>query len=222
MNRINTSLLVVIAMLLSTPTLAKLYKWTDENGQVHYGDEVPQRYLKQEHSEVSEQGLKVKSVDAAETEAEKAERLRQEQAQKLKEQKEKEQRQRDRVLLDTYTTERDLTAARDARIEAVNSQLQLSESIIQDSEAKLMKTQKLIDSLKAQGKTVPEDMHKKMQREQRQLETHKEVAKGHSEKRDAINTQFDDYILRFRELKADQQKRRDVIEAKRRATENGQ
>ena len=122
--------LILVICAIAAPVQARLYKWIDENGQVHYGDSVPAEYLSKEHKELNEQGLSVKEVEAAETDEQRAERLRQEQVKKRKEQRAAEQRQRDRVLLDTYTTERDLVAARDARIEAVGSQIQLSTSII--------------------------------------------------------------------------------------------
>jgi hypothetical protein len=204
--------LITMAALVAAPAQARLYKWTDEAGQVHYGDSVPAKYLKKEHKEMNEQGLAVKKVDAAETEEQRTERLRLEDLAKEKEKHEEEQRQRDRVLLDTYTTERDLVAARDARFEAVDSQIQLSESIMDDSRKKLAASEKLQQSLKAQGKKIPDTLYDKIEREQRQLATQEDVKRSQLEQRQAIADQFNGYIERFRELKAEQQKRREELE----------
>jgi len=208
--------LFFIMCTVTAPVQAKLYKWVDENGQVHYSDTVPAKYLVKEHKEMNEQGLSVKKVDAAETEEERAERKRIEQVKERKQQREEEQRRRDRVLLDTYTTERDLVAARDARIEAVDSQIQLSDSIIEDSIKKIDKSEKLVDSLKAQGKIVPETLYEKVDGERRQLETQREVRRLHIDKRKSVTNQFNDYILRFRELKSEQLRLREQIEARNR------
>ena len=208
--------LFLVISTMAAPVQAKLYKWVDDNGQIHYSDTVPVQYLIKEHKEMSEQGLSVKKVDAAETEEQRVERRRIEMVKERKQQREEEQRLRDRVLLDTYTTERDLIAARDARIEAVESQIQLSDSIIEDSVKKIDKSEKLVASLKAQGRIVPETLYQKVDGERRQLDTQREVRRGHEDKRKAVNRQFSDYILRFRELKSEQQRLRELIEARER------
>lgn len=209
-------LLIIASVVVAAPVQAKLYKWTDETGQIHYGDSVPAQYLTTEHKVMNEQGLAVKQVDAAETDEQRAERARLALEKKREEDLLAEQRQRDRVLLDTYTTERDLVAARDARFEAVDSQIQLSESIIEDSRKKLTASEKLQESLKAQNKPVPDTLLEKIEREKTQLATQDEVMASHVEKRQAVSDQFNGYIERFRELKAEQQKKREELEAKRR------
>ena len=40
--------LLVLALLLSTPAAAQVYKWTDPSGKVHYGDRPPDDAKKQE------------------------------------------------------------------------------------------------------------------------------------------------------------------------------
>lgn len=207
----------LLATLLAAPAVeAKLYKWVDENGQTHYGDAIPPQYQKKDHQVMSQSGMKVKDKKAMPTEAELAEERHKRMLKAEQEKQIKLQRQRDRVLLDTYTTERDLVAARDARIEAVDSQIRLSTDIIEDAQRKLEATEKRIEQLQSQNKNVPQDLYTKMEREQKSLQTHERVARGHKEKRAKISVQFDDYILRFRELKADQQRKRDELEARRR------
>jgi hypothetical protein len=204
--------LIVICAFLAAPVHAKLYKWTDENGEVHYGDSIPAQYLKKQHDELNQQGLTVKQVSAEETEAQRAEKARLAEIQKEKAKKQAEEQKRDRVLLDTYTTERDLVAARDARFEAVDSQIQLSQSIIDDSQKKLASSQKLADSLKAQGKPIPDTLTAKIEREQSQIATQEDVKQSRVKQRKDIATQFNGYIERFRVLKAQQEQMRQELE----------
>ena len=212
---------VVLVLIFAVPTAnARLYKWVDENGQVHYGDSIPYEYSKREHTEMSNKGVTLKKNKALPTEQELVQMRIERQKQKQEERLAKEQRQRDRVLLDTYTTERDLIAARDARIEAVESQIKLSRSIIEEARTNLDKSEKLAAALKQQKKQVPETLFTKIEREKRSLEIHKKVGNGHIEKRAQISKQFDAYIARFRELKAVQQRKRDELEAKRREALN--
>ena len=206
----------LLFILCSVPAQAKLYKWVDDNGQTHFGDKIPTQYLSKEHKELNEQGATVKTHDAAETEEERAEKRKQERARKEEEKKARLQAKRDRVLLDTYTTERDLIAAKTARLDAVASQMQLSESIIADAERKLEATEKRIKAIKASGREVPKNISDKMVREEKQLATQRKIARGHLDREQKINTQFDGYIERFRELKANQKRIRDEREARRR------
>ncbi len=210
----------VYSMLLGSMTLsmsvqAKLYKWVDENGQVHYGDKVPPKYLKTERQELNEQGALVKKYDRAMTAEEKAEKRRLEAEQRKRENEKRAQALRDRVLTDTYTTERDLIAAREARLDAVDSQIQLAEDIINDSAIRVEKTEKLIMSLRDQNKIIPEATYAKLEREKYQLATQKGIAEGHRIKRQEIIEQFDGYILRFRELMEAKRIKREKQERRR-------
>ena len=209
-------IIFVISALFVANANAGLYRWVDEHGNVHYGDKVPPKYLKQEHEELNEQGTMVKKHDRAMTAEEKAEKKRQEAEQKRLENEKRAQALRDRVLTDTYTTERDLIAARDARLDAIDSQLQLSKDIIESSTEKVEKTQQMIESIKASGKMVPEATYAKLEREKLQLATQKGVQQGHQIKREEVIVQFDGYIERFRELMAEKQKKREAY-AKRKA-----
>jgi hypothetical protein len=205
-------LLIVISVFLSAQAQAKMYKWTDEKGEVHYGDSMPAQYLKKEHSELNQQGLTVKQISAEDTDAQRAEKARHAQMAKEKADRLAEEQKRDRVLLDTYTTERDLVAARDARFEAVDSQIHLSESIISDSQKKLDAGEKLAKSLKAQGKPIPESLEDKIKREQSQIATQEDVKQSRVKQRKEIADQFNGYIARFRVLKVEQAKRRQELE----------
>jgi len=179
---------------------AKMYKWVDEFGQTHFGDKIPAQYLDKEHRELNDQGATIKKFDALPTAEEKAALRKQAQIKKEQEHILKEQRKRDRVLVDTYTTERDLIAARDARLEAVDSQIQLSNSVIENTKRKMAQTEKTIENIKKSGRKVPENFINNLEREKKQLATHEKIAEGNKEKRSKISVQFEDYISRFREL----------------------
>ena len=213
-------LILMMSTLFVANAQAGLYRWVDENGAVHYGDKVPAKYLKKEHDELNEQGTTVKKHDRAMTANEKAEKNRQEAERKRLENEKRAQALRDRVLTDTYTTERDLVAARDARLDAIDSQLRLSKDIIESSKVKVTKTEQLIKRIKESGKMVPEVTYVKLEREKLQLATQQGVQQGHQIKREEVIEQFNGYIERFRELMAEKQKKRDAY-AKRKADREG-
>jgi len=202
---------ILLLTSLSFSAQAKMYKWVDDEGQMHFGDKIPAQYLKKEHDELSDQGAVIKRVQAAETEEEKAAKRALERERKKKELAARKKRQRDRVLLDTYTTERDLVLARDARIEAVDSQVQLANSIIDDSDKKILALDGQINAIKSSGRKVPKDMYVQRERLEQQMKLHARMADKHSKRRDEIATQFNGYIERFRVLKAEQKAKREKI-----------
>lgn len=205
---------LTLLIIIVSPVQAKMYKWIDENGQTHFGDKVPVQYLEKEHKVLNQQGVTIKKIDAMPTEEELKEMQRLAEIKKEEDIKIKESKKRDRVLLDTYTTERDLVAARDARLDAVGSQVQLSESIVLESERKLKQTQDQIANIKAHGNEVPKDVSDKIAAEESQLATYKEVAKGHHNRKQEIMEQFEGYIKRFRELKDNGRKIKEERSAK--------
>ena len=213
-------LILIMSALFAVSAQAGLYRWVDEYGTVHYGDKVPAKYLKQEHQELNEHGTTVKKHDRAMTAEERAEKRKQDAERKRLENEQRAKALRDRVLTDTYTTERDLIAAKDARLDAIDSQLQLSKELIKNTEEKVTKTEKLIQNMKASGKVVPEATYAKLEREKLQLATQKGVQQGHQIKREEVIVQFDGYIERFRELMAEKQRRREAY-MKRKAEREG-
>jgi len=56
--------------LMSGPAVAqKLYKWVDENGQVHYGDKVPPEYANQDRDVLNKRGMAIGHEEGTETPA---------------------------------------------------------------------------------------------------------------------------------------------------------
>jgi hypothetical protein len=207
--------LAVILLSSTFSAQAKMYKWVDENGQMHFGDKIPPKYLVKEHDELNAQGVSVKHRPAAKTPEQKAEARRLKNEQKKAALIEKKKRQRDRVLLDTYTTERDLIVARDSRLDAVGSQIKLAETIISDSNKKIDTMEKQITQIRASNREVPLDLYDRVDNEKQQVTVQTTVMENHIIRRDEIAVQFKDYIDRFNVLKANQKAKRERLAKER-------
>ncbi len=207
--------LSVVIIASSFSVQAKMYKWVDEDGQIHFGDRIPAKYIVKEHDELNEQGVVLKHNDAAKTAEEIAEANRLESERKQAALIEKREKQRDRVLLDTYTTERDLIVARDSRLDAVDSQIQLALSIIKDSNNKIESMEKQITEIKASNREVPPDLYNRIENQKQQVSVQSKVMENHRKHRDEIAIQFNDYIERFKVLKTEQKLKREQIARQR-------
>lgn len=196
--RITLFALPVVLIVSSFTVQAKMYKWVDEDGQMHFGDKIPQKYLVKEHDELNEYGVKTKHREAEKTAEEKAKERHLEQARKKAALAEKKQKQLDRVLLDTYTSERDLVVARDTRLDALATQIQMSEAFISDTNKKIESMEKQVTQIKAAGSEVPVDLHNRLNSEKQQVAVQMEVMKNHKKRSEKISAQFNGYIERFR------------------------
>jgi len=179
---------------------AKMYKWADEDGQIHFGDKIPQKYLVKEHDELNEHGMKTKHREAEKTAEEKARERHLEKERNKAAVAEKKQKQLDRVLFDTYTTERDLVIARDSRLDSYATQIKLSEAYIDDTNKNIESMEKQVARIKASGREVPKDLYDRIDSGKQQVASQTKIIKSHKKRSDEISVQFNAYIARFRDF----------------------
>ena len=188
------------------PAMAEIFKWTDEKGRIHYGDQLPEEQVEKGHNELTKSGVTAKSVDRNKTAQERARddeqknKIEQEKAARLE--KEREQAVRDRALLETYFSETDLIRMRDQRIATIEGTIKLTQ-------ANLESIQSQVKQLEQEVSTHPEnsDIRKKSELKLGEAKSQEaSFAKFITLKRDEqgeIRRQFDSDLARFRELRGD-------------------
>jgi len=195
---------IFTCMLLSPNAYAGLNKWVDEKGNTHYGDRVPAKYLSKEHSILNEQGVTLRTSKAMKTEEEQSEEDKQRKIDAAENKKRliaaRKQALRDRVLLDTFTTEGDLTLVRDARLDAIDSQISLAETLIKNDEVKLTNVKSRIKSIEDSGRKAPENLHNEVISLGRQLENNFAFIEDKNNERNELLKTFEEDIKRFRQL----------------------
>ncbi len=205
----NTGLFLLLLSLV--PAYAARNKWVDDKGQTHYGDRVPAQYLGKDRQVLNDQGMVIRKHNRLKTEEEltKAQRKKAIKAENIKREliAQRKRDLRDRVLIDTFTTERDILMARDRRIDAVTSQINLTETIIKEDEKKLAAIKKRIENIEKSGRQAPANTKKSLINASRQLETYYQFIETKNQERENILQGFDRDIKRFRELKAARKRR---------------
>ena len=192
--------LVMAAILISSSFLvqAKMYKWVDENGQMHFGDKIPQKYQEKEHEELNDRGVSMKHLAAAKSPEEIAEERHLEKERQKVARAEEKQKKLDRELLDIYSTERDLVMARDSRLDAIATQVQMSEVIIQASNKKIESMEKQVVNIKASKREVPIDLYNRIDSEKQEITVQNRVMLKHKKRSKEILEKYNGYIERFR------------------------
>jgi hypothetical protein len=198
-------LLAVAAALNATSALgAGLYKWTDEQGVVHYSDQMPADAINKGSVVFDKQGRPRKKIEPALTpdqiKAKEAEDERQRAAARVQEVK----MRRDTALLHSYTSEEEIEFARTRALSAIESQLKSAEEYTTELSRRQheLQTQKLASA----GKAFPRALDTELAGIDEELARQAKLLVQRKAELAAISLKYDDDKQRFRELRAEQQK----------------
>lgn len=174
------------------------YRWVDDQGVVHYGDQIPPEYAGKDREIMNPQGVPVKHVDgqkspdqiAAETRA---------RAAVIK------QKQHDTFLVTTYTSVKDIEALRDARLEQLKTQRTAGQQYVESLRARLgaLQTRALSFrpySANAAARSMPDDLAEDLVRTLNEMNTQTGALAHQSEEEANLRAQFQADIERYREL----------------------
>jgi len=194
-------LLLLPALLTTTASQAeRLFKWVDEDGKVHYSDRVPPNHSKQERKEYDERGRTVKVYERARTAEEKAEAKRQAALEEEKKKQAEKQAVHDRSLMATYSSEEDMMMARDGKLAAVDSLIQLTESRIESTETRLREYAEEAADYERSGKPVPSMLQEQINTARELITDNREFVQEKKREREEIAARFNADITRYHEL----------------------
>jgi hypothetical protein len=103
----------------------RVYKWVDEDGQIHYGDSIPPEFSDLPKQVLNDHGITVDHLEGRKTPEQLA---AEKQARELALQKELQNRA-DQALLQTYLSVDEIVMHRDRRIELFQAQSRVTELI---------------------------------------------------------------------------------------------
>jgi len=177
----------------------KLYKWTDSQGQVHYGDHVPDEYATQEQHVFNKQGVEVDRIEAQKSPDQAA-------AEELRLRAIEERRRRDHNLLTTYASVEEIERLRDQRLALLTDQIKVAAQFLDILHGRLDKLR--ADAMRfkpysenPQAPRLPDAIAEDMTRVGTDIRTQEEnLRQKHAEQAD-LQTQFGADIVRYKELK---------------------
>ncbi|HSH84443.1 MAG TPA: DUF4124 domain-containing protein [Guyparkeria sp.] len=200
------ALALALAFLPLQSESARLFKWVDEHGNVHYGDKVPPQYSKQERKVLNDQGVQVDTLEAAKTPAQIAEERRLEEIRREQERLQARQRSHDRMLLSTFTNEDDMILTRDGKIAAIDSVIGITRTRVEKLKQAIEEDTRRAANLERAGHAVPGDLGKRIAGNRERIERYARFIEAKQQEQEAIRRQFESDIRRFRELKSMQSK----------------
>jgi chromosome segregation ATPase len=193
-----------VALAWAAPADAgKLYKWVDDDGNVHYTDRPPPESSKEERQVLNERGMVTDTLERQKTpeeiaaaEALEQERLRQE---KLAE----EQATSDRALLATYSNIEQIEMALAGRINSIDSQINVASSTISTLETRLAELEQRAAQISNNDKPVPEPLQKQIDDTRDELLNNQRYLMRKHEEQETTREKFQNDIDRFKKLRGE-------------------
>lgn len=184
--------------LAATSSERGTYRWTDDQGVVHYGDSVPPQYAQKERTVLNSRGVEVRRLDAQKTPEQLAAEARaRENIIKLK--------QHDAFLMNTYTSVKDIEALRDTRLDQLHGQKVAAELYVDSLHARLSALQTRALSFKPYSPRpaahrMPDDVAEDLVRTLNELRTQNNALMAKTEEETTVKAQFQADIERYEEL----------------------
>ena len=201
-NLILTSALLILAPLAATADEQKVYKWTDKDGVLHYGDSIPAEYAELPKEVLNDRGVTIDNLEGKKTE-EQLELERQENERRVAMEL---QRRADQALLATYLSVEEILMHRDRRVELLQAQSRVTELYLSNLARRLellraeaSKYKPYSDSPDAPS--IPDDLADDLRKTKDTTQRHeRNLQKFQSDEREIIQ-RFDGDISRFKRLK---------------------
>jgi hypothetical protein len=193
---------VALASLLPGANAAT-YRWTDEDGKVHYSDKAPPDAPKGA-AVLDKQGRQVKKIDAPlSPEAIKA-KADEDARQKAEAKARDDQARKDRALMQSYTSENEIDLARNRAVSTLEAQITSAMSFSEN----LQKQQKALAARKQTyaGKPVPIELERESASVEEELSRQNILIRQKQEELAMVAEKYDTIKQRWREIVADKER----------------
>ncbi len=182
----------------SSSSAKTTFRWVDDQGVIHYSDEVPPPDAGRDREIMNAQGVPVRHLEGQKSAEQLAAEAR-ERAEVIR------QKQHDTFLVTTYTSVKDIEALRDARLEQLKTQRAAGQQYVESLRARLSALQARALTFSPYAATpgarpMPDDVAENLVHTLNEMNTQTSaLAKGAQEEAN-LRAQFQADIERYREL----------------------
>jgi Domain of unknown function (DUF4124) len=192
--------LIIVCGAWIQPAWSGLYRWVDENGHVHFSDQVPPSYSQIERTVYNDHAQVTDIIEAPKTQEQLEAERHQAQLEEEKRSLAQEQAKRDRALLRSFISEQDLIIARDNRITTIDSLIRITKEKLIELKKKSGELEAKAEKYTKRNKPVPESIAAKLASVRDQIEDLNTIITSKIEEKHAIEVRFEDDVKRYREL----------------------
>ncbi len=199
-----------VALLGPDPLAAqqkRLYRWVDEQGRVHYSDQLPPSEVQRAREEYSERGTKLRRVERALTPEEReAMRLAALAAEEERQRREAEEAEK-RKLLQMYPSEEHLLRAHQDQLRLLDRQINTARVMLESEESVLAQLLARAAEADASGQRLPPTLTERIKEmRQRVAASRAELTRLEGERRSAQEQQQSE-LERYRRVRSELEER---------------
>jgi hypothetical protein len=189
----------------STASTGKVYRWVDNEGVVHFGDQIPPEYAPIDRQVLNQQGITVGTEQGTVTEEERAAE-RQASAEK---DASRAAAQRDEVLLNTYLSVEEIEVLRDRRIGLIEDEISVTTNYLHSLKDNLARLQAEAGKFKPystdpDAEQIDEKLAKELSDTVDSIALYEKTLEDARARQNQVTMAFEADISRFKELKSPQ------------------
>jgi len=202
------SSIAVISLLMAQPATAGKFKcWTNNDGVKECGSYVPAEYSQKRIETRNESGRVIDVDKRAKTKAELAEIVRLAKLKKIEDEKIAAQKKEDDILLNTFSSERDINMLRDSKVNVIEGIITVTQSNNKALRKKLEKLQNKAANIERRGKKPHQRVLDDIKAIEKRIHKNvKSIKLKHAEQK-TIRAKFNKDLEHFKELKNKRTKR---------------
>jgi len=198
-NTIKITTLLMLALTFSGQ--AKLYKWVDEDGKVHYSDKMPPDQIKNAHQELSEHGVVKEKVARALTDEErevkaKELKIQQDLLEQKKQEAERIEKERN-ALIKSYSSAEQITRLKSERVSALKRNIQMAEENLVIQNRNLNDLLKRAADKERSGEVVSDTFLNQIEQTKMQIENQKEFIVDKTEEIKTTEVKYDSELEKY-------------------------
>lgn len=188
--------------LLTAADDAKVFRWVDSEGVIHYGDSIPAEYAELPKEVLNNRGVTVENLEGKKTEEERAAEAAENERRMAREL----QQRADQTLLATYLTVEEILMHRDRRVELLQAQSKVTELYLSNISRRLEGIRREASrfspySEESDAPMIPAELAAELRRTKATIERHENNLKKFQTDEKLIIARFDGDITRFKILK---------------------
>jgi hypothetical protein len=194
--------LAVLASQAQAREEQKVYKWTDKDGNVYFGDSIPAEYAERPKEVLNDQGVAVEELAGKKT----AEQLEAEAREQQLRTEQELQLRADRALLATYLSVEEIEMHRDRRVELFQAQSRVTELYLKNLNRRLETLRKEASRYQpysddTDAPIIDESLADDLRKTKETISRHeRNLAKYEADERQIVE-RFNNDIARFKRLK---------------------
>jgi hypothetical protein len=199
------AIIVLAAVAYAGVALAAgTYKWTDEQGIVHYSDKAPPETPTKGATVLDKQGRPVKKIEPPLTPEQLKAKTDEEERQRALAKAKDEQARKDRALMQSYTSEDEIDIARSRAVSTIEAQIKSAQAFSAD----LTRRQQNIAKQKASygSKPIPIELERESAAVDSELSRQTILIRQKQEELVLATAKYDTIKQRWREIVADQER----------------